>query len=112
MNLRFSEQELRFRVSKSELELLCEGSDLKQCTYLPNGKSLKYIIKADSYRESMFLEYEDNQIILHANINYIKEFYDSLPRRDGLETTQTLSKNREIILILEVDIRTHKRKRG
>jgi len=112
MNLRFSEQELRFRVSKSELELLCAGNDIEQCTYLSNDKSLKYLIKNDTNYKDMFLSYDNDYMILYVNNEYIRAFYESLPSRDGLEITQTIDQNKSINLVLEVDIRTQKRKRG
>lgn len=105
MNLRIDGQELRFRISKQELENLCAGTRLKQTTSLPNRNVLEISIKTDT-NSSMFLSYKDNQMILSVGNKLAVSLYDSLPNREGIETMQD-----DLRLILEVDIKTQKRKR-
>ncbi len=112
MNFRMEEQELRWRISRQELEDLCAGTTLKQTTYLPDGRSLGTTITANSNEEDLSLHFENDTIILNVEKGAATALRDTLPRREGIERTQNIEKDPPLRLILEVDIRTQKRKRA
>ncbi len=111
MNLRINGQELRFRVTKEELESLCNGEELEQISYLPNDHTLKSKITTEAASYGMFLIIKNNRFMLHVNPIIAKDFLESLPSREGLEATQEINDELSLTLILEVDIRSQKRKR-
>jgi len=111
MNLRINGQELRFRISKEELESLCSGSIVSQSTILPNSKKIEAQIIPNNSDDTMNLSDKNNIIILNVSKNLTQKFYDSLPSKEGLEKIQKIDDTNSITLFLEVDIRTQKRKK-
>ena len=112
MNLRINGQELRFRISKGELESLCKGEELEQISYLPNNHNLTTKITTEAASYGLFLIIKNNRFVLHVNHKTAKDFLESLPSREGLEATQEINDELSLKLFLEVDIRTQKRKRS
>ena len=112
MNLRINGQELRFRVTKEELESLCSGKTLEQSTLLPNNQVLTSTIASNSSNDGMSLSNDSNALALLINKSLATKFFESLPSREGLEATQEINDELSLTLILEVDIRTQKRKKS
>ena len=111
MNLRINGQELRFRVGKEELESLCVGETLKQSTHLTNNKILETCITTNYTGSGMSISNENDNFTLYVNKGLAAKFLDSLPSKEGLEATQKINDEQFLTLILEVDIRTQKRKK-
>lgn len=112
MKLRIDGQELRFRISKQELEHLCNGTVLQQQTHLPDSRALKVsIITVDRVEELLHLTHEKDHMQLQADKERLTAFRDSLPNREGLECNQAIENGQNLCLILEVDIRSQKRQK-
>lgn len=110
MNLRINGQELRFRISKAQLELLCKGNDLEQSTFLPVGQVIKICITPKYKKRGMSLSNISDCIMLCVNKEDANIFLKSLPNRQGLETVQKIDNDNYLKLVLEVDVRTQWRK--
>lgn len=112
MNLRIEGQQVRFRLSKDELESLCFGNAILQSTTFPNGYSLDINLFAQNIDDIMNIVYEGDYMELRVRKQAAQELYDALPSREGLQTMQAIDTKQSLELILEVDIRTQKRKRS
>lgn len=112
MNLRIEEQEFRFRISTQELKALCNGTALTQRSHLPNGRILEVSIMVSNANKTMSLSMEEDRITLHVGNEAAISLRDALPSREGIEATQAINATHSLQLILEVDIRTQKRKRN
>lgn len=113
MNLRIEGTSLRFRVAKEELEDLCKGNILSSVTPLPGGAVLEIHIVANGTGSAPLTLRQDGQcLMLHAGKKAAADLLASLPNREGIETTQRLHDRHALHLVLEVDIRSQKRKRA
>jgi len=110
MNLHIENQKLRFRIKKEELEKLCLGEELKQEIFLPKKNSLNINIKTTQKADILFLLFSENSLSLLVNKKAAQNLFNSLPKRDGLKIDQEINGKQTLNLILEVDIRTQKRK--
>lgn len=112
MNLRIEGTSLRFRVAKEELEALCAGGTLTSITPLPDGASLEVSVIADGNGSTpLTLQHDTHRLTLHAGKKAAADLLASLPNREGMEATQRLHDRHALHLVLEVDIRSQKRKR-
>ena len=112
MNLRMEGQELRFRISKEELEAICEGKTLAQSTSMPDGRMLKIGIAAGQRSTPLSFAYTNDRMTLQVSTDSAISLRDALPSREGLEAIQPIDGSQTLRLLLEVDIRTQKRKRS
>lgn len=112
MNLRIEGQHLRFRISKGELEQLCQGVALVQRTHLPESQSLEIVIATGHEADEFQLNYQRNTMRLTVSEDAAKNLLFSLPAREGIEAVQVLESDDRLQLSLEVDIRTQKRKKA
>ena len=112
MNFRIEGQELRWRISKEELELLCLGKSLTQTTHLPNAHFLEIIITANSNNKGLSLSVERERMTLNIEKKATLNLWNALPCREGLESSQNTNQGELLRLIVDVDIRTQKRKRA
>ena len=112
MNLRIEGKQLRFRIAREELEALCAGDVLTSITPLPDGASLEVSITADGNGSTpLTLQHDSHRLMLHVGKKAAADLLASLPNREGMEATQRLHDRNALHLVLEVDIRSQKRKR-
>ncbi|MCB2081288.1 MAG: hypothetical protein KDD76_01550 [Rickettsiales bacterium] len=112
MNLRIEGQQLRFRISKDELEMLCSGSDITQSTYFPKMRVLEITITPQDIEPILQLVVDGDKIVLTVQKQAVLNLYQALPSREGIQANQTLNAKKVLELSMEVDIRTQKRKRS
>ncbi len=110
MNIRLEDQQIRFRVSEGEFGTLCSGQAVEQQTYLPGRRLLKVSVRPCD-GDSMHLDCEDDHIALYLGLEKAEAFRAILPGRAGLEGVQLVNGERTLSLILEVDVRSQKKKR-
>lgn len=102
MNLRISENQLRFRITREELANLLKGSALELS--LPFGTATKCRIQCTNSEQSLALEKTAEALTLTAGRNALETFAAQLPSREGIEQEIRL-KETQWQLILEVDVR-------
>ena len=112
MNLRIEGQQLRFRISKDELEILCSGSSITQPTLFPEMRALEIEIRPQNIEPALQLIFDGDCMMLAVQKQAVEDLYHALPSREGIEVKQTIDAGQTLKLILEVDIRTQKRKRS
>jgi hypothetical protein len=112
MNFRIEGQELRWRISKEELENLCSGKPLKQTTHFPNGRFLEVVITANPNDKGLSLSVEKERMTLNIEKKAALDLWKALPCREGLESIQHTDQGLPLRLVIDVDIRTQKRKRA
>ncbi len=112
MNLRIEHQQLRFRISKEELETLCSGERIIQQTVFPDGRILEIDMVVQPIQDTLEIRFEGDSLILLIQKQAAEELYHSLPSREGISSAQKIDDTRSLKLTLEVDIRTQKRKRN
>lgn len=110
MNLRLEGQAVRFRIRKEELEALCAGETLEQVTQLPHSL-LTLTIRTDHTEIPLRLVTGSQSWLLEVNKTAVQDLLDSLPSREGIYYEQATDGSASLHLMLEVDIRTQKRKR-
>ncbi|MEK6746166.1 MAG: hypothetical protein AABY33_03960 [Pseudomonadota bacterium] len=103
MNLRISENQLRFRITQGETELLkCDGS-LSFALNL-GSQTAEYAISLADLEQPLDLEVDKNAWKLLVDRKDFSQFIASLPSREGIE--QNISMNgTQLTLVLEVDVR-------
>ena len=110
MNIRLDEQQIRFRVSEQEFGALCGGIPLEQKIYLPGQHRLRVSVQPCD-GDGMHVECEDDHIALHLGRARAEAFRALLPGREGLEEVQLIGGERTLSVVLEVDVRSHKKAR-
>ncbi len=109
MNLHMENQRLRFRVTKDELALLCEGEDVKQWFDLPSQRQFTITICTDEQEDELLLRDSDEEIMLCVQKDAAQGLFDALPSQEGFEVEQKTGEGKKIQLVFEVDIRSQKR---
>lgn len=103
MKLRISEGELRFRITRAELETLLQGTELTLRAPFVHQPQ-QYHIRTEKASTPLSLEETSTSISLMVNRDALQSFAKQLPSREGIEHTATLG-NKNIVLVLEVDVR-------
>ncbi len=112
MNLRIEGQQLRFRISKEELAVLLSGSTITQPTCFPKMRVLDIDITSQDIEPVLQLMFNGDCMMLAVQKQAAKNLFHALPSREGIKVKQTINAAQTLELILEVDIRTQKRKRS
>jgi hypothetical protein len=103
MNLRISENELRFRITQGETELLKRDGSLSFSLNLGN-QTVEYAVTLVELEQPLDLEVHKNAWKLLVDRKDFRQFIASLPSREGIE--QNVSMNgTQLTLVLEVDVR-------
>ncbi len=111
MNLRIEEQCFRFRISKEELKKLLAGEALKQKSILSESSILIINIISKTQTDILSLVFVNNHMTLSVQKAAIEDLYNTLPSREGIQSSQDVRNEQALQLILEVDIRTQKRRK-
>lgn len=103
MNLRISENQLRFRITQSETELLKRDGSLSFSLNLGN-QAVEYAVFLAELEQPLGLEVHKNTWKLLVDRRDFNQFLAALPSREGIE--QNVSMNgTQLTLVLEVDVR-------
>ncbi len=109
MNLHIDGQKLRFRLTKAELEKLCNKKNIKQKIFLPEQNIISININIQPQEENLIFTFINNNFHLAVNEWAAKNLYNSLPSKEGIRVEQKIDENNILTLLLEVDIRTQGR---
>lgn len=103
MNLRISENQLRFRITQGETELLMRDGLLTFSLHL-GTEMATYAIALIEGGRALALEVQKNVWKLLVNRHAFSQLLASLPSREGIEL-DTMMNGAPIALVLEVDVR-------
>jgi hypothetical protein len=106
MNLRISENQLRFRMSQNETELLKRDGLLSFSLNL-GIQTLEYAIVLAELKQALELEIQKNAWNLLVDRNDFNLFLTSLPSRVGIEQSTSIN-GAQLTLVLEVDVRRNR----
>lgn len=110
MNLRIEGQLIRVRISKGELEQLCQGATLMQRTILPGHTVWEVMVVTETdCPAELHVSCAENNLRLAVAKEAAETLLFSLPSREGIEISQMLDGDDELHLALEVDIRSQRR---
>ncbi|WP_319496136.1 DUF7009 family protein [uncultured Cohaesibacter sp.] len=111
MNFRVDGQKVRFRIDKTELECLCNGTGIRQTSRLSMDQDLGVVIEPVEMATALSLSWNVQTLRLLANVKDLQALLAALPQREGIKQTCPIDGEVSLDLSLEVDIRTQKRKR-
>lgn len=103
MNIRISEGQLRFRITRVDLRALLGGAALELALPLA-ACPLHYGIMAADSAFPLTLEERSAGLALIVDRAALESFERRLPSREGMERRVTLG-GAELLLVLEVDVR-------
>lgn len=103
MNLRISENQLRFRITQGETELLMRDGTLAFSLNL-GTQMVEYSVAVVELEQTLTLDVKKNAWKLLVDRKDFSQFLASLPSREGIEQTVTMN-GAQIELVLEVDVR-------
>lgn len=102
MNLRISEKQLRFRITKDELQQLLGGQSLGMV--LPHFRTHSYTVKITDGQDSLSLKEDGQSWTLLVDRHALQALAEKLPSREGLcEEIQVAGQF--FSLMLEIDVR-------
>ncbi len=109
MKMQIQQQQLRIRLSESELEQLLVQRECMDETKLPDGGChQRYLQLSDQSRPSTeFLSWRWSISVPHADFI---QFVDARPRRDSLQFVFDVDGQTTLIIDLEIDVRDSRRK--
>lgn len=103
MNLRISENQLRFRITQGETELLTRDGVLAFSLNL-GAQTVEYSVALAEIEQTLALDVQKTAWKLLVDRKDFSQFLASLPSREGIEQTVTMN-GAQIELALEVDVR-------
>ncbi len=103
MNIRISKNQIRFRITKEELELLERGEKVVLPSPL-NPSSTGYFVEVSGNSESLIIEERAGNLILSVSKKLLSELRQKLPAKDGLEN-EILLNDQMVRIALEVDVK-------
>ena len=103
MNLRISENQLRFRITQGETELLMRDGLLAFSLNL-GEQTVEYSVVLAEMEQTLTLDVQKNAWKLIVDRKDFALFLASLPSREGIEQAVTM-KGVRLTVVLEVDVR-------
>jgi hypothetical protein len=103
MNLRISENQLRFRITQGETELLMRDRVLAFLLSL-GTQTVEYSVALTELEQPLALDVQKDAWRLLVDRKDFSRFLASLPSREGIEQTVTMGST-QIKLVLEIDVR-------
>ena len=103
MNLRISEQALRWRVTRAEVDLLLSGRAVKLHVALPRAHSFQAVVRVSAI-QGWQLDSDPTGIWLTVPRAELQALAESLPRKEPIEHVMDVD-GRELRLSFEVDVR-------
>ncbi len=107
MNLRISENQLRFRITQGEAELLMRDGALAFSLNL-GAEGAEYAVVLADLEQPLEFSIQKNAWRLLVDRKDFRQFVASLPSREGIEQAVTMN-GAQIALALEVDVRRSKK---
>lgn len=111
MNIKFSPQAIRCRVTRAELDLLLVGRAIELDVGLPRDHTFRVNVRPSALG-SWQLDSDPTGIWLTIPRAALESLAASLPSKEGLEQVFPLSKGREVVVSFEVDVREKKADSG
>lgn len=102
MNIRFSDGEIRFRVTTQEFEKLKQG-DYVQLETIP--LTFVVTIAKKPLDQAMVIDLSCSAVQLVISPQEMKAFQSRLPSKHGIEKTLPLGTGKSIDVVFEVDVR-------
>lgn len=108
MNIRLSDQQIRFRMTKTELTDLLAGKSIQTKTTFPDNTSLNFYVNIGLQKSPTVLKRDKDIIMLYIEERQAKELEKKIPTKKGISLV--LGKEAEPLLkvVVEVDVFTHK----
>jgi hypothetical protein len=103
MNLRISNGQLRFRITREELTELLQGRGLELALPL-TLHTHRYRIQCENFERPLALQEESSQLTLLVDKQALAAFEKQLPSREGIEQ-EVVAGGSALTLILEVDVK-------
>lgn len=103
MNLRISQEYLRFRITRGEMDLLMKDETLSFSLHL-GTQTVEYSIALTESEQPLQLNVQKNRWKLLVDRQDLRYFAESLPSREGIEQEVMLD-GAALRLALEVDVR-------
>jgi hypothetical protein len=103
MNLRISENQLRFRITQGETELLRQDGVLAFSLNL-GAQTVEYSVVLADLEKTLVLDVQKSAWKLLVDREDFSQFLASLPSREGIERNVSMN-GTQLTLVLEVDVR-------
>ena len=103
MNLRISENQLRFRITQGETELLRQDGVFAFSLNF-GAQTVEYSVALSEMEQTLALDVQKTAWKLLVDRKDFNQFLASLPSREGIEQKVTMN-GAQIELVLEVDVR-------
>ena len=105
MNLRFTEDSVRFRISRDELpELLRNGQLVSSTPLPPGGPILRYEIALVAFPAPVSLKCSDGKIVLLVSRDSLMGLVQRLPSKEALTGVETVGQE-ELKIKFEIDVK-------
>ena len=104
MNVRFSEQTIRCRVKRAELEGLLRGRAVALEVALPRDHVFRVNVRP-SPLEEWRLESDPTGIWVTIPTQALQSLADSVPSREGIEHAFELANGGSVVVTFEVDVK-------
>lgn len=103
MNIRISSNQIRYRITRSELEQLLTENLLTLAVTIGVAKTV-YTLSVNDNTQPLSITVEGNGWELSVNRATLQNFIATLPSREGIEH-EYMAGEMPITLVLEVDVR-------
>lgn len=107
MNVRLSEQSLRWRVTRSEVDVLLSGRAVKLVLALPRSHTLQMVVRVSAIT-GWQLDSDPTGLWLTIPRAELQALADALPTKEPIEHTLDVD-GRELKLSFEVDVRDRRK---
>jgi len=105
MNVRFSSDSIRFRISNEELVAVMQTGTLVGSTPLPaDGQELRYEVMVGAFSRPVGLAYTTGRILILVSRKAITDLAENLPSREGLSGFENVGSS-VVKISLEIDIK-------
>lgn len=101
MNIRFSDQQIRFRTTREEFAKLLAGERIQTKTILPDETSLTFLLKI---AEKSILKRNKDAILLGIEKSQAKKLDTKTPRKEGITLILGEKSGTPLKAIIEVDV--------
>lgn len=110
MNIRMSEEAIRFRIDQSELLELKQKGEIVSEVFLPGNKIFRYSVVLDTEEVApLNLCLKNEVLVLCLNAEALEEISVMPPTRDGVSVSQDMAVGKTLTCSLQVDVRKAKK---
>ena len=108
MNIRFSDQHIRFRVSQSELDQLLTGRRLVLAVPMPRAHQINANVSVTQMGDWQ-LDSDPTGLWLSIPRDALTQFASNLPSKEGIEHEFDLGQGKNLSVGFEVDLKVNRR---